>query len=461
MAIETSCDDTCVAILEKSNTGAARLYFNEKITSNNREFGGVHPAVAVLSHTTNLAPLLEKALRALPRKSDDNAATISVDGVLRSKPDFVSVTRGPGMVSNLATGLNVAKGLSVAWGVPLLAVNHMQAHAITPHLIAALQKGEQDGAWDTVETEAEVDPGQRRRHDPQFPFLSVLVSGGHTLLLRSESLNDHTILAEPMNIAVGDMLDKCARMIVPPEILDEEGGTSGMYGPVFEEFTFPGSTSSEEDYDYRYTPPTRRAEESEMFEAGYDWSLTPPLARSGERESVMDLFDFAGLNGTVLKIMLKNKDMDITERRTLARAAMTLAFQHITSRLVYAIHGRLDKHPSPNPAPPRPEPKEGEEPPIKTVVLSGGVASNKFFRHVVRKSLDVLGYSDIAIVAPPVPFCVDNAAMIAWTGMEMYEAGWRTDLGVVALRKWSLDNNEEGQGILGAGYWYQASVDTK
>lgn len=455
-----------MATLERNGAGAARLYFNEKITSNNREFGGVNPAVAVHSHTTNLAPLLEKALRALPpaadastptRNGDNNAATLSVDGVLRSKPDFISVTRGPGMISNLATGLNVAKGLAVAWGVPLLAVNHMQAHAITPHLITALRKGEQDGAWDAVGTEAaEVDRGQQQRH-PQFPFLSVLVSGGHTLLLRSESLNDHTVLAEPLNIAVGDMLDKCARMIVPPEILAEEEGTSGMYGPVFEEFTFPGSTeeSSSEGYEYHYVPPSRRAEEAEPFEAGYSWSLTPPLTRVGCRKAVMDLFDFAGLNGSVQKIMLQYPGMGTEERRVLARATMTMAFQHIASRLMYAIHGPLGKKAN---SAPRPEPEEGETP-IKTVVLSGGVASNKFLRHVVRKNLDALGYSDIAIVAPPVPFCVDNAAMIAWTGMEMYEAGWRSGLEASPLRKWSLDN-KEGQGILGEGSWYRVPVDT-
>ncbi|KAI0543053.1 glycoprotease family-domain-containing protein [Xylaria digitata] len=447
LAIETSCDDTCVAILEKSKTGAARLHFNEKITSDNRAFRGVHPLTAVVSHTENLAPLIQKALRSLPdatcAEEGNRAKALSVDGHPRLRPDFVSVTRGPGMTSNLATGLNHAKGLAVAWDVPLLAVNHMQAHALTPRLVRALEKQEANPPQGPT-TEA---AGNQNLYSPQFPFLSLLVSGGHTMLVHSQSLNEHAVLANALNIAVGDMMDKCARMIVPTEVLSAEDSASGMYGPVFEEFAFPGSRASTR-YEYNYVPPARRADEIKTFDSGHGWILTPPLARMGKTAAAT--FEFAGLNGQIQKLMAERPDMDVEMRRVLARAAMTLVFEHLTGRLVFALQSDSEKS-TDNASSTETEGRGG----IKTIVLSGGVASNKFLRHVVRKMLDARGYADVEVVAPPVSLCTDNAAMIAWTGMEMYEDGWRSDLSVLTLRKWPLDPNAEGGGILGAGGWYK------
>jgi N6-L-threonylcarbamoyladenine synthase len=109
LAVETSCDDTSVAIVEKGvhdgNT-VARLHFHKKVTSNNAQFGGVHPLLALKSHQENLASLVAEAIEHLPIRK----------GAPRL-PDFVSVTRGPGMRSNLFTGLDTAKGLAVAWQV--------------------------------------------------------------------------------------------------------------------------------------------------------------------------------------------------------------------------------------------------------------------------------------------------------------------------------------------------------
>jgi N6-L-threonylcarbamoyladenine synthase len=452
LAIETSCDDTCVAILEKDVRGTAHLYFNNKVTSDNRAFRGVHPLNAVVSHTMHLAPLIQEALRTLPRvdavDTDRLAAErkiILVDGEARLRPDFVSVTRGPGMTSNLATGLNMAKGLAVAWDVPLLAVNHMQAHALTPRLVRAL---ENTGSG----------RNEKQPNSPAFPFLSLLVSGGHTMLVHSRSLADHTILAESSNIAVGDMLDKCARMILPPEILSADESNSGMYGPMFEEFAFPGSTRkldsrtggrSETDtcYNYDYAPPARRADEIAPFDSGLGWTLTPPLARMGHGEEAASTYEFAGLNGQVQKMMLARPDMGIDERRVLARATMRLVFEHLASRVLFALRNGKKAATGTE--------TEGENK-IKTIVLSGGVASNKFLRHIVRAMLDARGHADVEVIAPPVSLCTDNAAMIAWTGIEMYEQGWRSALDVLVKRKWSLDPNAEDGGILGGPGWLNA-----
>ncbi|KAK7969899.1 glycoprotease pgp1 [Apiospora saccharicola] len=458
LAIESSCDDTCVSVLEKcTSTGAAKLRFNKKFTSDNREFQGVHPTVAVLSHTANLAPLVDEALAHLPEAAADKKdlqchdrwhQLCSVRGTVRHKPDFVAVTRGPGMTSNLATGLNTAKGLATAWGVPMLGVNHMQAHALTPRLVSALAR------WPPGEEE----PGRPNRNNGKeqeaepaaFPYLSLLVSGGHTLLVYSRSLCDHEILASASNIAIGDMLDKCARLILPAS---ELSGTSNvMYGALLERFVFPPTTSNEDingssstpmsgdttvdNYDYDYTPPARRADEIATFDSGLGWTLTPLLAGTTAMT-----YNFSGFSSQVQRIIEERPDMGLDERRLLGRHAMRLAFEHLASRLLFALKKDKDA--------------DGEDgmKDVKTVVVAGGVASNRYLMHVLRSMLAVRGFGHLEINAPPPALCTDNAAMIAWTGMEMFEAGYRSHLDILAMRKWPVDPKADGGGILGANGW--------
>src|SRR6266516_179706 len=202
-------DDTSVAILEKYDfhnapPRAASLHFNEKITADNRKFGGIHPLVSLESHQSNLAKLVEKALAHLPiaRAEDSEAAVIyrrANDGFTRHrKPDFISVTRGPGVRSSLATGIDMAKGLAVGWQIPIIGVNHMAAHSLTPRLVSAMER-----------------EGSIEKEDPTFPFLSLLVSGGHTMIVHSKEVNKHEILASTSDIAIGEMIDKAARLILP------------------------------------------------------------------------------------------------------------------------------------------------------------------------------------------------------------------------------------------------------
>lgn len=543
LAIETSCDDTCVAILEKlpsagagtgtgtgigTGTATARLHFNEKITSDNRSFRGVHPLTAVVSHTANLAPLIQKALRALPRpppasppssitetskeankdKDDDNdnnnnnnkieekekKAILWVDGQPRLKPDFVAVTRGPGMTSNLATGLNTAKGLAVAWGVPLVGVNHMQAHALTPRLVSALElendRDKQGDGKKEVQQRQQEEVGKGRgtdgeggENDPAFPFLSLLVSGGHTLLVHSRSLTEHAILAQAMNIAIGDMLDKCARVVLPVEWLSSSSSSSPpspgstenvMYGALLEKFVFPDAakgTNHDFDFDYEYTPPARRADEILPFDSDSGphggWSLTPPL--SGTTAMA---YDFAGFNSQVQRAVEDKPDMGIEERRLLGRHAMRLAFEHLVSRVLFALKSNSsnnnnndntiakrnntsnddDDDDADNMNEKNEEEKEEEEE-INTIVVSGGVASNRYLMHILRSMLAARGFGHLRVVAPPPALCTDNAAMVAWAGVEMYEAGWRSEMDILAMRKWPLDPAAEGGGILGAAGW--------
>lgn len=428
----SASDDTSVAIVEKnpnSITGAAKIHFLENVTADSREYRGIHPILALESHQENLAKLVKKALSHLPEaknKTGNTERDISQQIVLadgsspRRKPDFISATRGPGMRSNLSTGLDTGKALSVAWQIPFVGVHHMQAHLLTPRLVSSLERGQ---GVDPTTTET----------TPEFPFLSILVSGGHSILVKSTSITEHEVMASSTDIAIGESLDKAARDILPRSSLQNSKTT--MYGKALEQFAFPNGSS---DYvDYR--PPMTRGEEVIKRESPWGWCITTPFANTRHLQ-----FSFSSIASAVGKLVsLKEKKGEIMsddERIALAREAMRVCFEHLASRTIIALEAL--------------KPKTGnssEE--VKTLVISGGVAANKFLMTVLRSILDVRGFEHVTILAPPPYLCTDNAAMIGWAGIEMFEAGWCSDLSVRALRKWTLDLRADDGGVLGPSGW--------
>ncbi|MCJ1338758.1 hypothetical protein MMC09_004047 [Bachmanniomyces sp. S44760] len=352
------------------------------------------------------------------------------------------------MRSCLSAGIDTAKGLAVAWQIPLVAVNHMQAHALTPRLVSALSRS----------------TDQPAKTEPTFPFLSLLVSGGHTLLIYSKGLTDHSVLATTTDIAIGDAIDKIAKHVLPSDLIIHSQDT--MYGRMLEEFAFPRGFM-----DHKYNPPVTRASELARKISPWGWDLVPPLAetRSGSKNRSME-FSFSGLETACRRIMERRcaegenprerEDcMGHEERQFLAREAMRTAFEHLAGRVVLALqamdletkttskHSRQSNSDSPDPKA------------ISTLVVSGGVAANAYLKTILRSFLDKRGYGHIGLVFPPAELCTDNAAMIAWTGMEMFAQGWQSDLAVRALRKWSLDSDGESEGeegasgVLGVGGW--------
>lgn len=479
MAIETSCDDTSVAILCKHDgpfekesptprSPSATLHFHEKITADNSQHAGIHPLMALKSHQENLASLIATAIRSLPNVSTsstnlDPTRAIPIPAyspqsrttcVSKRKPDIISVTRGPGIRSSLSVGIDTAKGLAVAWQIPLVGVNHMQAHALTPRLVSALSE----------------EPNNVHYGKPAFPFLSLLVSGGHSLLLHSKSLTEHAILATTANVAVGDVLDKIARAVCPPSIFAREPHEI-MYGRLLEEFAFP------HQHEYNYVAPATRGEELSRRDTRFGWSLPVPFAetRSGAKTRVME-FSFTGLGSAVERIAAQigrtasettsergeeeegriGGDGGMEERVELAREAMRVTFEHLASRVVLALDSLQAAQAARSSAN---ADAEGNAIDIDTLVVSGGVASNRYLRTILRAFLTARGHASIKLSFPPAELCTDNAAMIAWTGIEMYEAGWENSFreggpgGVRALRKWSVDPNAPDGGILGVEGW--------
>lgn len=403
-------DDTCVAILSKHDGllekesptppgPSATLHFHRKVTADNSKYGGIHPLTAVKSHQERLAPLIATALGSLPDASpastdQDPSRTIPIPTdsqagttwLWKRKPDFISVTRGPGMRSCLSTGLDMAKGLAVAWQIPLVGVNHMQAHALTSRLVSALTE----------------EPDSACAGKPAFPFLSLLVSGGHTLLLHSRSLTEHVILAKTADIAVGDVLDKIARAVCPSDVFRSHSHEI-MYGRLLEAFAFPVR------HRCSYVAPAARGEEVSRSDTRFGWSLPVPFAtsRAGAKTRAME-FSFTGLGSAVERIanqigetaggatMATNggeeeeeedlgeigSNEEIKERVMLAREAMRVTFEHLASKVVSALDSlqaaRLSSIKIDDEG--KGEKQEEKISAIDTLVVSGGVASNQYLR---------------------------------------------------------------------------------
>ena len=332
----------------------------------------------------------------------------------------------------------------------------MQAHALTPRLVAALET--YDALKDTPTLGSKPLTNGTGTLTPAFPILSVLASGGHTILINSSSLTDHTILGSTDDIAVGECLDKVARVVLPTQVL--ESAKSTMYGALLEDFAFTSRESGREpprvkghtsgfttrtymeEHGHKhewYSPPANNEVAIERSKTRWGWSITPPLIKTGggNKISSMDM-SFSGLmtaverlvkyitdpeTGKISKEQRIAEDIPLEERRDMALGVQRAAFEHIASRLVLALQSISPDNTGKKPA----------------VVMAGGVASNAFLRHVLASTLCMHGFDDVELFFPPPKYCTDNAAMIGWAGIEMFEAGYRDELGIRAVRKWPLD----------------------
>lgn len=230
------------------------------------------------------------------------------------------------------------------------------------------------------------------------------------MLVHTKSPVDHSILASTHNSALGDVLDKVAReLVLLPKTTTHTGAI--CYPLVLERMTRPLFQD--------YSAPETRRDEIEIYQSEYGWRLQPPLRESKEMR-----YDFTGLGIKTLDILRERPEMSEPERRVLAVQFMRLAFEHLMSRVIIALETNEDLL---------------REPP-KTLVLSGGVASNWSLRDVVTKTLKARGFGSIKLRVPRPQNCTDNAGMIAYAGYEMYKSGWQTDKAFCPKAKWSIED---------------------
>ncbi len=338
LGIESSCDETAAALVTDDRRILAQAIASQD--DRHAPYGGVVPEIAARAHAERLSPLIERVL--------DEAKVTLADC------DAVAATAGPGLIGGVMVGLVTAKALAMASDKPLLAINHLEGHALSPRLADA-----------TLE----------------FPYALLLVSGGHCQLLEVSGVGRYRRLATTIDDALGEAFDKTAKIL----------GLGFPGGPAVERIAREGDPNA--------VP------------------LPRPLLGSDEPH-----FSFAGLKSAVLRAH------ESGQHRT---ADIAASFQQA------AIDCLLDRSE-------RATDRMGD---VTALVVAGGVAANAR----VRQALEALAESrGLRFVAPPPALCTDNAAMIAWAGLERLAAGATGDpLDISARPRWPLDADAEP--VRGAG----------
>jgi N6-L-threonylcarbamoyladenine synthase len=337
LGLESSCDETAAALVDGERRVLAHALAGQEEA--HRPFGGVVPEIAARAHVEVLGPLVERAL--------------ADAGVRLSEVDAIAATAGPGLIGGVMVGLVTGKALALASGKPFVAVNHLEGHALSPRLA-----------------------------DSQlaFPYLLLLVSGGHCQLLLVNGVGAYQRLATTIDDAAGEAFDKTAKLL----------GLGFPGGPAVERAAASGD------------PATIR--------------FPRPLVGSGEPH-----FSFAGLKSAVGRAV---------DAGAYSTADIAASFQQaVVDCLLDRSRIALKKATG-----------------ATALVVAGGVAANTSVRAALQTLAEDAG---LRFVAPPLWLCTDNAAMIAWAGVERFAASLTDPLDTPARARWSLDVTAER--VRGAG----------
>ena len=317
LGIESSCDETGVALYDTAVGLRAHALYSQ--IAMHREYGGVVPELASRDHIRRVIPLLEEVLGKANAK--------------RADIDAIAYTKGPGLAGALLVGASVANALAFALGKPLVGVHHLEGHLLSPLL------------------EAER---------PEFPFLALLVSGGHTQLMRVDAVGQYTLLGETLDDAAGEAFDKTAKLL----------GLGYPGGPAVSrlaEFGNPG-----------------------VFD------LPRPMLHSGNFD-----FSFAGLKTAVLTQVRK---LNLTDSETCYQPRADLASAFVDATVEVLVKKTL---------------RAAREHGLKRIVVAGGVGANRQLRDGLNAEGKKRG---LRVHYPDLQFCTDNGAMIAFAGAMRLQA---------------------------------------
>ena len=333
LGIETSCDETGVAIYDEEK-GLIANQLHTQIALH-ADYGGVVPELASRDHIRKLAPLLQAALQEAHLTAKD------IDGI--------AYTSGPGLVGALLVGSTVARSLAYAWNIPAIGVHHMEGHLLAPML---------------------------EENPPHFPFVALLVSGGHTQLVRVDSVGRYELLGESIDDAAGEAFDKTAKLLG----LDYPGGAAlarlALKGTP-NRFAFP-------------RPMTDRP--------GLDFSFS-------------GLKTFAA--NTLHQVM--QEEGELTEQ---SKADIAYAFQEAVVDTLAIKCKRALKQTG-----------------LKRLVIAGGVSANKQLRQTLAELMQQL---EGEVFYPQPQFCTDNGAMIAYAGFLRLKQGQQQDLAIEVRPRWAM-----------------------
>lgn len=338
LGIETSCDETGVAIYDEQKGLVANQLYSQ--IALHAEYGGVVPELASRDHIRKTAPLIKAALK------EANLTPQDIDGI--------AYTAGPGLVGALLVGSTVARALAYAWNVPALGVHHMEGHLLAPML---------------------------EENKPEFPFLALLVSGGHTQIVQVNRLGEYELLGESIDDAAGEAFDKTAKLLG----LDYPGGAAL-------------SRLAEKGNPERFHFPR------------------PMTDRPGLDFSFSGLKTFAA---NTLHALVKEENVaDPTKLSEQARADVARAFQDAVIDTILIKCRRALKQTG-----------------LKRLVIAGGVSANKPLRHALGEFMHKIG-GEVFYPAPQ--FCTDNGAMIAYVGFLRLKNAKNSDLALQVKPRWPM-----------------------
>ena len=339
LGIETSCDETAAAVVVRDSTGGAAIRSNvvRSQLDEHAAFGGVVPELAARAHVTYLDHIIAQACREA--------------GIALGDVDAIAATAGPGLIGGVLVGLTTAKALAAALDKPLIAVNHLEAHALTARLT--------DGV--------------------QFPYLMLLVSGGHSQFVLVRGVGDYERWGTTIDDALGEAFDKVAKLLS----LGHPGG------PAVEAIAKSGD-------------PKR-------------FKFPRPLLR----EARLD-FSFSGLKTAVrlqAEALAPLSDQDVADIAASFQAAVAEVVSVRAGQALARFKAELPEH--------RPQ-----------LVVAGGVAANRTIAAALDKACAAAGAT---LIVPPIALCTDNGAMVAWAGAERFALGATDQLDFTARPRWPLD----------------------
>jgi tRNA N6-adenosine threonylcarbamoyltransferase len=340
LGLESSCDETAAAIVRLDPDGCVQV-LAEKVRGQNEAhapYGGVVPEIAARAHAEVMDGLVRQVL---------DEAGFSLDSL-----DGIAATSGPGMIGGVMAALMTAKGLALGAGKPLIAVNHLEGHALSPRLSELLA----------------------------FPYLLLLVSGGHTQLLIAEDVGRYQRLGSTMDDAAGEAFDKTAKVM----------GLGFPGGPALEKIARSGNPD-------RFELPT-------------------PLGNRPGHD-----FSFAGLKTAARQIWDGLPAPTSADRADLAASMQRQIARSLANRSSNAMKCFMETYPDMN---------------DYVFVVAGGVAANQTVRQALQETATSRGFR---LMAPPMKWCTDNAAMIALAGAEHLRRGEVDDLSAPARARWPLD----------------------
>jgi len=335
LGIETSCDETAAAVVRRHADGRAEVLSSvvASQTEAHQPFGGVVPEIAARAHVEIVDGIVAQAL------AEAEMGFEALDGV--------GATAGPGLVGGVMVGLSFGKAVALARGLPLVAVNHLEGHAVSARLGA----------------------------EADYPFLLLLVSGGHCQLLSVEGVGRMRRLGSTIDDAAGEAFDKVAKAL----------GLGYPGGPALEALAEKGDAS-------RY-----------------------PLPRALLGRKDCD-FSFSGLKTAAARLAAEAHTEQ--DRADLAASVQAAIARQLAERSDRAMALYVQEHAH------------------RLFVVAGGVAANRTVRRVLEDTAAARGF---AFLAPPLKYCTDNAAMIALAGAERLAAGFSSDIDAAARPRWPLD----------------------